>query len=140
MGAAACYAASNVITRRISHLPPTLGTAGFMVSAALYMGPGLLLFWWPEAPPADWKPWAAILALGIGPTAVAYVLRFYLIRDLGSTFMSQVGYLVPIFGVLWAWAILGEVPALSALGALVLILLGIRVTQWKARSVPTAAD
>ena len=71
--------------------------------------------------------------LGVMPTALAYLLRFQLIRDVGSTFMSQVGYLVPVFGVLWAWAVLGEVPALSAVGALALILLGIRVTQWKAR-------
>ncbi|MDH5454165.1 MAG: DMT family transporter [Paracoccaceae bacterium] len=131
MAAASCYAISNVITRKISHLPPVLGSAGFMLTASLYMGIGLLFFWWPETPPTDWRPWGAILALGIGPTAIAYVLRFYVIRDVGSTFMSQVGYLVPIFGIMWAWAVLGEVPALSAVGALALILLGIRVTQWK---------
>lgn len=133
MSASCCYAMSNVLTRKLSHLPPTLGTAAFLVSAAAYMGPGLAFFWWPEVPPADWKPWAAVVMLGVAPTALAYLLRFQLIRDVGSTFMSQVGYLVPVFGVLWAWAVLGEVPALSAVGALVLILLGIRVTQWKAR-------
>jgi drug/metabolite transporter (DMT)-like permease len=140
MAAACCYAASNVLTRKLSHLPPVLGTAAFLITAAAYMGPGLLLFWWPETPPSDWRPWAAILILGAAPTALAYLIRFQLIRDVGSTFMSQVGYLVPISGVLWAWAVLGEVPALSALGALVLILVGIRVTQWRPRAVRGAAD
>lgn len=140
MAAASCYAASNVLTRKISHLPPTLGTASLLVSAAVYMGPGLALFWWPETTPDDWRPWAAVLTLGVGPTALAFLLRFQLIRDVGSTFMAQVGYLVPISGVLWAWAILGEVPGAPALGALVLILLGIRVTQWKPRRARAPAD
>ena len=140
IGAASCYAASNVLTRKLSYLPPTLGTAAFLVSASLYMGPGLMFFWWPTEAPANWQPWAAVIALGVAPTALAYVLRFQIIRDVGSTFLSQVGYLVPVFGVLWAWAILGEVPAISALGALVLILLGIRVTQRKSKAVPAPAD
>ena len=134
MGAACCYALSNVLTRRLSYLPPTLGTACFLLTAAVYMGPLLVFFWWPENPPDTWEPYAAILALGLAPTALAYVLRFQLIRDVGSTFLSQVGYLVPIFGVFWAWVVLDEVPGLSALGALLLILLGIRVTQWKRKS------
>ncbi len=136
MGAACCYALSNVLTRRLSHLPPTLGTACFLLTAALYMGPLLVFFWWPEQPPTSWQPYGAVLALGLAPTALAYVIRFQLIRDVGSTFLSQVGYLVPLFGVLWAWVVLGEVPGLSALGALVLILLGIRVTQWKGKQRP----
>lgn len=140
IAASCCYAISNVLTRKLSHLPPTLGTAAFLVTAAAYMGPGLAFFWWPEAPPADWRPWAAVAMLGVAPTALAYLLRFQLIRDVGSTFMSQVGYLVPIFGVLWAWAVLGEVPAISAVGALALILMGIRVTQWKARRARAPAD
>ena len=131
MGAACCYAMSNVLTRKLSHLPPTLGTASFLLTASVYMGPCLALFWWPAEPPGDWQPYAAVLALGMAPTALAYVLRFQLIRDVGSTFLSQVGYLVPVFGVFWAWMVLSEVPSLSAVGALVLILVGIRVTQWR---------
>lgn len=134
MAAACCYSISNILTRRLSHLPPVLGTAAFLMTAAVYMGPGLFFFWWPEQPVSDWRPWAAVLALGVAPTALAYVIRFQIIRDVGSTFMSQVGYLVPLFGVFWAWMVLGEVPGWPALGALVLILLGIRVTQWKRKA------
>jgi len=139
MAAACCYAVSNVLTRKLSHLPPVLGTACFLLTASLYMGPGLLIFGGGGALSADLRSWAAVIALGAAPTALAYVLRFQLIRDAGSIFMSQVGYLVPVFGVLWAWAVLGEVPAVSALGALLLILLGIRVTQWKGRATRTTA-
>lgn len=140
MGAACCYAVSNVLTRsKLSHLPSALGTGAFLLTASLYMGPGLVFFWWPETSPQSWEPYGAVVALGLAPTALAYTLRFQLIRDVGSTFLSQVGYLVPVFGVLWAWVILGEVPALTTLGALALILLGIRVTQWRRKgSAPSA--
>lgn len=134
MGAACCYAISNVLTRKLSYLPPILGTASFLVTGCVYMLPGLLIFWLPEDLPTDWQPYGALLALGVGPTAIAYVLRFQLIRDVGSTFLSQVGYLVPVFGVLWAWAVLSEVPGWTSFAAMVLILAGIRVTQWKSKS------
>lgn len=129
MAAASCYALSNILTRKLSYLPPMLGNASFMLTAQLYMLPGLVFLWWPETLTADWEPYAALLALGLGPTALAYVLRFQVIRDVGSTFMSQVGYLVPVFGVIWAWLILDEVPETTAFAAIALILLGIRVTQ-----------
>lgn len=133
MAAACCYAFSNILTRKLSFLPPVLGTACFLLTAALYMGPGLAFFWWPAQTPTGWQPYLALLFLGVGPTALAFVMRFQMIRDLGSTFLSQVGYLVPVFGVFWAWAVLGELPGWSALGALVLILLGVRVTQSRPR-------
>lgn len=138
MEAAACYGLSNILTRKLSFLPPILGSASYMATTMVYMVPLMLVFWLPETYTTDWEPYAALLALGLGPTALAFALRFQLIRDAGSVFMSQVGYLVPVFGVLWAWLILDEVPELVAWIAIVLILVGIRVTQWKpkARSEP----
>lgn len=132
MGAATCYSISNILTRKLSYMPPMLVNASFMLTAQVYMLPCLLLFWWPETLTEEWQPYAALFALGLGPTAFAYVLRFQVIRDVGSTFVSQVGYLVPVFGIIWAWLVLDEVPEAAAFGAIVLILFGIRVTQgWR---------
>ena len=131
MAAAACYAVSNILTRKLSYLPPLLGTASYMGTTVVYMLPSMLLFWLPDQFSTDWQPYAALLALGLGPTALAFAIRFQLIRDVGATLMSQVGYLVPVFGVLWAWMILDEVPETTAFIAVGLILLGIRVTQLK---------
>jgi drug/metabolite transporter (DMT)-like permease len=136
MAAACCYAISNILTRKLSYLPPILGNAAFLGTASLYMGPGLVFLWWPSALTTNIVPYAALLALGLGPTALAYVLRFQVIRDVGSTFVSQVGYLVPVFGVLWAWLVLDEVPGWTALAAFGLILLGMRVTQMRPKPSP----
>ncbi|MEQ8665739.1 MAG: DMT family transporter [Rhodospirillales bacterium] len=131
MAAAVCYSVSNILTRKLSYLPPILGTASYMATTVVYMVPLMALYWWPDEFTSDWEPYAALLALGLGPTALAFALRFQLIRDAGATFMSQVGYLVPVFGVAWAWLVLDEVPETTAFIAIALILLGIRVTQWK---------
>jgi len=136
MGAATCYAISNILTRKLSYLPPMLGSASYMGTTVVYMLPLMLFFWLPETWSTDWEPYAAMLALGLGPTALAFAMRFQLIRDVGSVFMSQVGYLVPVFGVIWAWLILDEVPEITAWIAIVLILAGIRVTQWKRKPKP----
>ena len=72
---------------------------------------------WPSAPVV-----LAVLALGLVCGALAYVLYFRLIADIGATAALTVTYLIPIFGVLWGWLFLGE--ALSApmiAGALVVI-------------------
>lgn len=143
MAAAASYALSNILTRKLSFLPPILGSAAYMSTTLVYMLPLMVIFWLPETYTTDWEPYAALLALGLGPTALAFAIRFQLIRDVGSVLMSQVGYLVPVFGVLWAWLILDEVPEITAWIAIVLILVGIRVTQMKsakAKGEPAAND
>jgi drug/metabolite transporter (DMT)-like permease len=57
---------------------------------------------------------AAALTLGIVCTGVAYLLYFKLIRDVGPMSALTVAYLIPVFGVLWGAAFLGE-PVTAAL-------------------------
>ena len=75
----------------------------------------------------------AILYLAIIPTALALILRLRLIRRAGVGFMSQVGYLVPLFGVFWGALLLGESLAPRDWVALALILSGIAVLRIKRR-------
>lgn len=67
-------------------------------------------------------PVAAALVLGLVCTGVAYLLYFRLIRDEGPMYALTVAYLIPVFGVLWGVALLGEAvtPALVAGGTLVI--------------------
>lgn len=50
----------------------------------------------------------ALLALGLLCTAWAYVLYFRLIADVGALKALTVTFLIPLFGVLWGWLLLGE--------------------------------
>jgi drug/metabolite transporter (DMT)-like permease len=62
-------------------------------------------------------------------TALAFTLRFFIIRANGAVFMSQVGYLVPLFGVIWSGLYFADAINLQTLISLAMILLGIAVTR-----------
>jgi len=62
-------------------------------------------------------------------TALAFTLRFFIIRANGAVFMSQVGYLVPLFGVIWSGLYFADAIRLQTLVSLGLILLGIAITR-----------
>ena len=65
--------------------------------------------------------WGAALALGLVCTGIAYLMQFKLITDLGPTRALTVAFLIPVFGVLWGVALLGEpvTPYLLAGGVLI---------------------
>jgi drug/metabolite transporter (DMT)-like permease len=75
------------------------------------------------APGPSWAAVAAALAIGTLGTGVAYVLYYRLLADLGATGASLVTFMVPIFGIFWGWAVLGERltgEAFVALGAIIM--------------------
>ena len=71
----------------------------------------------------------AIIYLGIMPTAVAFLLRFYLINKAGPVFLSYVAYLIPIFSIFWGYLILKEIVLINQLIAIFFIFIGIYVGQ-----------
>jgi len=129
MLAGVSYATSSVMTRRIAHIPSLPAATGIMLSASLYM---MFLAWLFEQPftiQAERSAMLAIVFLGVFSTALALAIRLNIIRHNGAVFMSQVGYLVPMFGVFWSWLFLSEVIGIQTLAALGLIFLGITITR-----------
>jgi drug/metabolite transporter (DMT)-like permease len=120
IAAAFCYGLAGVVLRRWGRDT----TARGMAAGTQLMGGVLLLPLLALSPPA-WpsvQVVLAMLALGLACGALAYILYFRLIADIGATGALTVTYLIPIFGVLWGVLFLGE--ALSAamiVGALVVI-------------------
>ena len=76
----------------------------------------------------------AALALGVIPTAIGTLMLFAIIKRQGASFLSQINFLVPVFGVLWAMTFLSEQLPSSAAIALVLILAGIGIARIKSNS------
>lgn len=99
---------------------------GFAVGTQLAAGILLIPFiplWPPQAAPTPLVT-AGILALGLVCGAVAYVLYFRLIADIGATGALTVTYLIPIFGVLWGVLFLGETVSASMVAGAALVILG----------------
>ena len=49
-----------------------------------------------------------VLALGVLCSGVAYLVYYRLMRDIGPTRSFTVTFLIPLFGMLWAWLFLHE--------------------------------
>ncbi len=129
MTAGFSYATSSVMSRRIMHLPSLSAAGCVMLTASIYMLPIAFVMEEPLPTEADPAAIAAIAQLGLLATALAYVIRLHIIRHNGAIFMSLVGYLIPLFGVIWSWLFLAETLATQTLVALATILLGIAVTR-----------
>ena len=127
--AGSSYALSSVLARRISHLPSISTSAGIMLTASGYLIPVAFLLETPFNPDASTISLLSLGFLGIIATAFAFVVRFTIIRDNGAVFMAQVGYLVPLFGVIWSWIFFSEAITLGTWLALILILIGIAITR-----------
>ena len=57
-------------------------------------------------------------------SAVAFLIDFRLIADVGATRALTVTFLIPPFGVLWGWLFLGEALPAGMLGGGILIVSG----------------
>ena len=100
-----------------------------MLSASCYMLPLAFLLENPLPTQVTNTSILALLYLGVVATAFAMTLRFFIIRANGAVFMSLVGYLVPLFGVIWSGLYFADAINLQTILSLGLILLGIAIMR-----------
>jgi drug/metabolite transporter (DMT)-like permease len=117
----------NMVRRQLAGIPPGAVAAATLVCASVLLAPFAILTW-PRTPiPAH--SWASAVMLGVLCTGVAYFIYFRLIYRVGAPRAATVTYLVPLFGVVWAWIVLGEPITLSMVTAGALILGGVALSQ-----------
>ena len=129
--AAASYVISGAMVKQVKGVSSAMLSAGVLLGGCLITLPASLFFENPLAH-SESMPNSAIIALvylGLIPTGAAFFVRFYLIRMYGYTFVAQVGYLVPIFSVLFGVVLLGETLTTAMVGGLLLILGGIVLSR-----------
>ena len=105
--ACVCYGISASYTKRhLAGLPTLVTAAGSQLGAAL--GLALPTWWlWPARMPGH-TAWAAVLAVGVFCTGLAYVLFFSLIEKVGPSRAITVTFVVPVFAVIYGVIMLGE--------------------------------
>lgn len=120
----------NMIRRYLKGIPASAVAAATLVAASLLLSP-LAIYTWPRHPiPAT--SWLCAVLLGVLCTGTAYVLYYRLIYRIGAPRAATVTYLVPLFGVIWAWLLLGEPLTLSMAASGALILGGVALSQQRA--------
>lgn len=130
-------AAGQFAARRMQGVAPATLVVGQHLAAAVVLLPLCLVLPVRHGPVVG--PACAVLALGVLCTALAFLVYFRLIAEVGATRTLTVTFLVPVFGVLWAALFLGEsIRPVQGLGALVL-LGGVRLVTARPALAPTAA-
>ena len=130
--ASLCYGFGiNLVRRYLTGYPPGAVAAANLVSGTVLLAP-LAIYRWPHHPiPA--ASWGSAVLLGVLCTGVAFVFYYRLIARVGAPRTSTVTYLIPLFGVIWAWLILGEPLTLTMALAGALILAGVALSQRDAK-------
>lgn len=98
--------AANLARRRLTGVPALVNAAGSQIVSAIVLLPFAVWFW-PATTPG-WMAWSAAVVLGVGCTALAFLLFFRLIANVGASRAVTVTFLIPLFGVLWGSLFLGE--------------------------------
>ncbi|MGH8174906.1 MAG: DMT family transporter [Steroidobacter sp.] len=121
---------ANLIRHHLAGLPPGAVAAATLVTASALLAP-FAVATWPSAP-IPLASWASAAALGVFCTGAAYLLYYRLLYRIGAPRASTVTYLVPLFGVLWAWILLDEPLTVTMAIAGALILGGVALSQQRA--------
>ncbi|GLZ08774.1 membrane protein [Actinomadura sp. NBRC 104412] len=127
--------APTILARRLGDVPSLPLTAACLTLAALiYVGPAAAT--WPEAVP-DGTVLAALAGLGVVCTALAFVIFFELIREVGTSRAMVFTYINPAVAVLAGVLFLDEPLTGGIVGAFVLILGGcVLATSRRAQDPP----
>jgi len=105
--AAVCYTLAGVYTKRaLSDVPSRSIACASLVAAALALMPLLPFTTIPG--PLTAIVLANVAGLAVGSTAIAYLIYFKLIADVGPQRALTVTFLIPLFGILWGALFLGE--------------------------------
>ncbi|WP_110516245.1 DMT family transporter [Herpetosiphon llansteffanensis] len=141
--ASAMYGIGTLYVRRtFGGLPALIPAFGQMVSGALMLLPIAIV--------VDHNSWqtpslvsvGSLFGLAILGTAIAQILYFWLVKQVGAARTSQVTYILPIFAIFWGWLFLNEAIRSDMLIGLCLILLGVIIVngKWPFRRQSVAAS
>lgn len=138
VGAAAMYAVSSIITKRLKGTPPHL-IALIQVSLGVVMLAPLVHF---DALPATGVQWLELIVLGVVNTGLMYVLLYGAIQKLPTSMTGALSFIYPVVAIIVDRIAFGQTLAwIQVLGAVLILLAAAGVNLgWRIvpqRRVPT---
>jgi drug/metabolite transporter (DMT)-like permease len=128
LGAAFCYGTVSVFSKSLRAVEPIILSCGQLAFGAVAVLPAVLMFDAPFSRPApDMTAIAAVLALALLSTALAFIIYFRILRSAGATNVMLVTLLVPVSAILLGSLVLGETLEPRHAAGLVLVALGLAV-------------
>src|SRR5918998_84202 len=134
-----CAVGGVYVKRTFAGVPPLAMAIGQQAGAAFLLLPLAAVSFPQEAPPLPAT--LSALALTLLSTAVAYLLYFRLIENVGPTKTLAVTFLIPVFGLLFGVVLLGEPVGVGTLVGFGIILYGVAlVTEVRLRGAKVEED
>jgi drug/metabolite transporter (DMT)-like permease len=131
--APACYGLAGVYMRkRATSVPPLATAGGSLLASGLILLP--LAFVFPPRTPVTPGVAGITTAFALLCSAVAYIIYYRLIAEVGATGALTVTFLVPVFAMVWGLLFLRERITLSMIGGAAVILAGTFLIVAPARS------
>jgi drug/metabolite transporter (DMT)-like permease len=130
--ASLCYGFGiNLVRHHLTGYPAAAVAAANLGAGAVLLAP-LAIYTWAHHPIAALS-WLSAVLLGVLCTGIAFVFYYRLIARIGAPRTATVTYLIPLFGVIWAWLLLGEPLTVTMALAGALILAGVALSQQRTR-------
>jgi len=133
LGAACSYAFGAVLTRRVRKLSPIMVASGQLTMSTAILLPLSLLFSRPSSVlEASTPALAAMVALALLSSALAYLIYFRLIAHAGATNALLSTFLIPISAIIIGIVLMGESLSLRQVAGMAGILVGIAAIDGRA--------
>ncbi|MDZ7823768.1 MAG: DMT family transporter [Ahrensia sp.] len=128
IGGSVCYVIAGILIRRIDIPPTRLAFLALAIGTLVLVPVALMVDGAPQSMPSS-NALYALIFLGVFPTGIAYILRFYLINKVGYSTFSMSINLIPVFGIFLGFLILNEPLAPQVIIALMLVLIGLFIMK-----------
>jgi drug/metabolite transporter (DMT)-like permease len=139
VAAAACYSLSSFMVKGTYRGVPALTTSFISVGTGCLLVLPLAAATPPTHAPSL-RSIAALVVLGVAGTAVAFVIFYRLIGELGAGRASLVSYLIPPLSLAYGALLLDERVTPAAVGGLVAILAGVALASRAPVAAPEGAE
>lgn len=129
-----CYGLAGALIKKYANKIETKALAGgSQIFAGLSLLPILLVTG--VSQPVTVNVGMLMIVFAILCSAIAYLIYFHLIKEMGPTSALSVTFLMPVFGILWGKLILNEVIYSQMLVGAVVILMGTYLVVRKPKSI-----
>ncbi|KFE34884.1 DMT family transporter [Thioclava atlantica] len=140
LGASLSYGFAGAYARfAVKGLRPEVAAAGMLTGGVVWMTPILLAT--EGLPRLDYAPsvWAAMLWLGFGCSALAYLLYYRILALAGAANLALVTLLIPPVAIVAGWAVYGERLGAAELAGFALLALGLVILNRRPAAKPRDA-
>ena len=128
--AAMSYVIAGLLTRKLDEkIGARSITSIVLVLSVLLLAPAAFLQGFSALDTYSNPSLFSLLYLGVFSTALALLIRYSLILQVGYTFVSYTGFLVPVFAVIFGALLLDEQLSMNAYIALLLVLLALAISR-----------